>query len=104
MTPACSDRLARGCRSSWILGEAQWTWLEKQLQAPAQIRIIVSSIALVAEDCGYEKWMNFPHERQRLFDLLKKSQSTGVLVISGDQPKYAAAGGYQNSSADRQLS
>jgi alkaline phosphatase D len=71
--------------SSTILGEAQWTWLEKQLQVPAQIRIIVSSIALVAEDHGHEKWMNFPHERQRFFDLLKKSQSTGVIVISGDR-------------------
>jgi alkaline phosphatase D len=71
--------------SSTILGEAQWTWLDQQLQVPAQIRIIVSSIQLVADDHGYEKWMNFPHERQRLFDLLKKHQSTGVIVISGDR-------------------
>lgn len=71
--------------STTMLGEAQWAWLDRQLETPAQIRIIVSSIALVAEDQGYEKWMNFPHERQRLFDLLKKHQSTGVIVISGDR-------------------
>jgi alkaline phosphatase D len=71
--------------SSTILGEAQWAWLEAQLDVPARLRIVVSSIALVAEDHGYEKWMNFPHERQRLFDLLKRKQSTGVIVVSGDR-------------------
>jgi alkaline phosphatase D len=71
--------------SSTMLGEAQWAWLERQLAVPAQVRVLVSSIQLVAEDHGYEKWMNFPHERQRLFDLLKKHQSAGAIVISGDR-------------------
>ncbi len=72
-------------RSSTILGEAQWKWLERQLRVPAQIRLLVSSIQLVAEDHGSEKWMNFPHERERLFDLLAKTQSNGVVVLSGDR-------------------
>ena len=50
-----------------VLGEAQWKWLEEQLQVPAEVRLIGSSIQVVAEDHGWEKWTNFPHERERLF-------------------------------------
>ena len=67
-----------------LLGSAQWSWLEKQLQVPAQIRIIGSSIQVVAEDHGGEKWNNFPNERKKLFDLLWKSRATGLFFISGD--------------------
>jgi alkaline phosphatase D len=68
-----------------ILGEAQWQWLEKQLAVPAQVRIIASSVQVVAEDHGYEKWMNFPRERERLFKLLKDTKAAGVVFLSGDR-------------------
>jgi alkaline phosphatase D len=66
-----------------VLGEAQWTWLEDQLRLPAQVRIIGSSIQVVDEDYGGEKWANFPAERKRLFTLLWRS--TGSVFISGDR-------------------
>jgi alkaline phosphatase D len=72
-------------KSSPMLGEAQWKWLEEQLRIPAQVRIIVSSIQVVAEDHGWEKWMNLPHERQRLFHLIRDTKASGVLFISGDR-------------------
>ncbi len=65
-----------------LLGAQQWAWLEDQLRVPAQIRIIGSSIQVVNEDSGGEKWANFPLERQRFFDLLWRS--TGSFFISGD--------------------
>jgi alkaline phosphatase D len=68
-----------------LLGEAQWRWLEAQLRAPAQIRIIASSIQVVAEDHGYEKWMNFPAERDRLYKLIRETKAGGVIFISGDR-------------------
>jgi len=68
-----------------MLGEGQWQWLEKQLQRPAQIRFIVSSIQLIAEDPKFEKWGNFPKERQRFFDLLKKTHAKNVILLSGDR-------------------
>lgn len=68
-----------------ILGEEQWAWLEAQLKQPAKIRFIVSSIQLVANEPKYEKWDNFPKERQRFFDLLKKTQAQNVVVLSGDR-------------------
>lgn len=70
--------------SMTLLGEAQWDWLEKQLQVPADLRIIASSIQMLAAEKGMENWGNVPHERKRLFELLKKHQAEGTFAISGD--------------------
>ncbi len=68
-----------------ILGAAQWQWLEEQLKQPAELRIIGSSIQVVAEDHCWEKWMNFPHERERLFQLIRETKAVGVVFLSGDR-------------------
>ncbi|WP_374033453.1 alkaline phosphatase D family protein [Bdellovibrio bacteriovorus] len=68
-----------------ILGENQWQWLEAQLKRPAQVRFIVSSIQLIANDPQFEKWGNFPKERQRFFELIKSTRAKNVIVISGDR-------------------
>jgi alkaline phosphatase D len=68
-----------------ILGEGQWRWLEGELKKPADLRLVVSSIQLVALGHGYEKWGNFPPERQRFFDLVKSTGAKGVVVVSGDR-------------------
>ncbi len=68
-----------------MLGEAQWKWLEEQLKVPARLRLIGSSIQLVAEDHGWEKWMNLPHERARFFKLVKETKAEGIVILSGDR-------------------
>lgn len=69
-----------------ILGETQWTWLEKELQnSTAQIHLIANGIQVIPEEHRFEKWANFPNERQKLFDLIKKSQAKGVILLSGDR-------------------
>lgn len=68
-----------------ILGEQQWQWLGEQLHQAADLRIIASSIQVVPSEHCYEKWANFPLERQRLFKLIKDSKATGVVLISGDR-------------------
>jgi alkaline phosphatase D len=68
-----------------ILGEAQWNWLQRQLRVPAKLRLLCSSIQLVAEDHGWEKWGNFPHERERLSKLLRDTKAAGVVILSGDR-------------------
>ena len=68
-----------------ILGKQQWHWLEKQLQQPATLRIIVSSIQVIPEQHCWEKWSNFPHEREKLFDLIATTKANGVVFISGDR-------------------
>lgn len=68
-----------------VLGEAQWSWLEKELKKPAELRIVVSSYQLIPNDPTFEKWGNFPKERQRFFDLIKKTKAKNVVIFSGDR-------------------
>ena len=68
-----------------MLGAAQWTWLENQLQQPADIRLIASSIQVMPTVHGWEAWSAMPDERQHLFDLIARTQATGVVFLSGDR-------------------
>ena len=68
-----------------MLGEGQWAWFERRLREPAEIRVVISSIQLIPTEHGSEKWDNFPKERTRFLELLRRTQATGVVVISGDR-------------------
>jgi alkaline phosphatase D len=68
-----------------MLGETQWKWLEAELRKPADVRIIASSIQVLPDEHGSEKWGNFPHERTRLFRLIRDTKANGVVLISGDR-------------------
>jgi alkaline phosphatase D len=67
-----------------LLGQQQWTWLRQQLQQPADLRIIVSSIQVLNEFSGWESWANLPHERDRLLSLLHQFDKQNILLLSGD--------------------
>lgn len=67
-----------------MLGEKQWQWLEQELLKTASIKIIGSSLQLVADYTGWEAWANFPADRDRLFRFIKQHKINGVMVISGD--------------------
>lgn len=69
---------------STLLGAAQWEWLEAELRKPADIRIIGSGTQFGIEYNGYEAWANFPHEQQKMLDLIQKTRAEGVLFITGD--------------------
>jgi len=71
--------------SKTLLGDDQWAWLEARLREPADLRIIASSIQVIADDHRFEKWGNFPHERYRLLELIRTTQANGVVFISGDR-------------------
>jgi alkaline phosphatase D len=68
-----------------MLGEAQWAWLAEELKRPAQLRLIVSSVQVLAEGHGWERWGNLPRERRRLFDLIDATDAEGVVFLSGDR-------------------
>lgn len=68
-----------------MLGDEQWRWLEAQLRQPAEIRLVVSSIQVVPEDHGWEKWMNLPREREKLYSLIRTTGARGVIFLSGDR-------------------
>ncbi|HSA81247.1 MAG TPA: alkaline phosphatase D family protein [Geminicoccaceae bacterium] len=68
-----------------MLGAAQWAWLRAQLQEPAELRLIVSSVQVLAEGHGWERWGNLPRERERLLDLIAANGANGVIFLSGDR-------------------
>ena len=69
-----------------MLGNDQWTWLENQLQKPADLRLIVSSIQVLTSDAhGWEDWSRLPQEQQRLYDLIAQTGAEGVVFVSGDR-------------------
>jgi alkaline phosphatase D len=68
-----------------MLGAAQWAWLAEELRKPAELRLVVSSTQVLAEGHGWERWGNFPLERQKLFDTIRESGAKGVVFVSGDR-------------------
>ncbi|WP_299455478.1 alkaline phosphatase D family protein [uncultured Microscilla sp.] len=69
-----------------MLGKTQWQWLENELNnSQADVNIIGSSIQFIPEEHRFEKWANFPKERQRFLDLIAKTRAKNVVLISGDR-------------------
>jgi alkaline phosphatase D len=68
-----------------MLGEAQWAWLRAQLEQPATLRLLVSSVQILAEQHGFERWGNLPRERQKLLDLIAETGARGIVIVSGDR-------------------
>ncbi|MFO0825411.1 MAG: alkaline phosphatase D family protein [Gemmataceae bacterium] len=68
-----------------VLGAEQWKWLEEQLKKPAEVRFLVSSIQVVSDEHPFEKWANFPKEREKLYALLNSTKANGVIILSGDR-------------------
>lgn len=69
-----------------LLGEDQWKWFEHELKnSTAQVNIVVCGIQFISSRHPYEKWSNFPLERERLFKLLRASRPDGLVLVSGDR-------------------
>lgn len=69
-----------------MLGEAQWKWLEKELRtSQANLNILCSSVQVIADDHGHEKWGNFPNARKRLLTLISQTKPKNLLILSGDR-------------------
>jgi alkaline phosphatase D len=67
-----------------MLGERQWSWLEEQLAKPADVRIFASSLQVVADFPGWEAWINYADDHQRLLQALRQHRANGLFCISGD--------------------
>ena len=67
-----------------ILGENQWKWLKNNLKEKVDLLIIASSIQVLPQKHGWEKWANFPHERKKLLDLISTTDNK-VILLSGDR-------------------
>lgn len=67
-----------------MLGERQWQWLERQFEVPAELRLVGSSVQVLADFTGWESWAGFARDRERLIDLIRRQNANGVVFLSGD--------------------
>lgn len=77
--------LSNDDKKAQILSSEQWAWLEKEFKKTAQLRILVSSIQLIPQEHGFEKWGNFPKEKEKLLNLIKKYSAKNTIILSGDR-------------------
>ena len=69
-----------------MLGDAQWKWLENELKtSTARVNFIVSGIQFLPTEHAYEKWANFPQEREKLLNLIASSGVQNPILLSGDR-------------------
>jgi alkaline phosphatase D len=72
--------------SGQILGDTQWKWLENELKtSTARVNFIVSGIQFLPTEHAYEKWANFPKEREKLLNLIASSGVQNPILLSGDR-------------------
>ncbi|KAH8069818.1 PhoD-like phosphatase [Aureococcus anophagefferens] len=74
----------------FMLGDLQWQWLEDRLREPAALRLLVSSIQIVADGHAFECWRMIPRERERLYAVLAARRGGAVIGLSGDRHKGGA--------------
>jgi len=67
-----------------LLGADQWAWFEKEMERPAHLKLIGSSIQVLASEHNFEKWANYPAEFDRLMAVVGRSTSPTVF-LSGDR-------------------
>ncbi|MEM9158383.1 MAG: alkaline phosphatase D family protein [Verrucomicrobiota bacterium] len=68
-----------------VLGDAQWEWLEEELQkSEATLNVVVSGIQILHVDHRYEKWEDFPEARERLLNAAGEAKGR-VVFLSGDR-------------------
>lgn len=75
--------LGRG-ETRQLLGETQWQWLEAQLAEPVDLRILASSLQVVADFPGWEAWINYAEDHQRLLQAIGRNRANGLFCINGD--------------------
>lgn len=69
-----------------VLGEAQWEWLEEELEDDtADFTVIVSSIQFLNDQHGWEKWANHPVEVEKMYKLVEAAKARNILILSGDR-------------------
>ncbi|PRP79516.1 hypothetical protein PROFUN_12707 [Planoprotostelium fungivorum] len=69
-----------------ILGPEQWRWLDSELEgSDAQVHLIGSGTQILPYDKPFqEKWVHYPGARDKLFEMINKHKTPGVILLSGD--------------------
>lgn len=68
-----------------LLGEEQWAWLVEEFNKPSDLLVFVSGIQVIPTEQPFEKWGNFPNDRERLFQLFRETKAKDLVILSGDR-------------------
>ena len=83
-----------------MLGAEQWNWLRKRANEKVDLRVVVSSIQVLATGHNWECWNMFPKERFKLLNLLNNQTAKRTLLVSGDRHR-AAFYGFKMTDNDK---
>lgn len=74
-------------KSAPLLGEAQWSWLEAELNSSdASLHFINSSLSILSPSTPRsEEWGDYPKEVRRLKNLLKEYKVKAPIFLTGDK-------------------
>jgi alkaline phosphatase D len=67
-----------------MLGEPQWRWLETQLAQPADLRILASSLQVVADFPAGRRGSTMPRTTSACLQAIRRRRANGLFCISGD--------------------
>lgn len=79
------NRTAPTDAKATLLGSDQWEWLADQLREPADFKILASSIQILAESHAFEKWAQYPAEKQKLLGMIASIKPKNLILVSGDR-------------------
>ena len=70
-----------------MMGDAQWEWLHEQFAEPADVRIVVSSVQLIATGHPFDCWYVISsREQERFYRVVSDSSYSGTtIILSGDR-------------------
>jgi alkaline phosphatase D len=81
-----SDQRYLQNKDGTYLGDKQWQWLENELKNnQAKINIFVSGIQFIPTEHYFEKWYNFPIEREKFMNLISSNSVQNPMILSGDR-------------------
>lgn len=76
----------KGDSKGTILGDQQWQWLDNELgKSNADYHVFLSSIQLISEEHGWEKWGNYPEQKNKFLDLIAQHNINYPIILSGDR-------------------
>ena len=84
-TPKKEKYMADYDSKKTYLGDKQWNWLKRAFKEKSDIKILISSIQVLAEGHGFEKWGNLPLEKRRLYNLIDENDINKLIILSGDR-------------------
>jgi alkaline phosphatase D len=83
--PKLGDVMPNADPKATMLGTAQWDWLAAQLEQPADLRFIISSVQVITDAHNFEGWHSMPLERQKLIRMIADKKVSNAVFLSGDR-------------------